>query len=117
MRGVLVRHDEGQGDTVPSSLPRGLSATMPEDQRQMSHVQARAQVRLNNTDTRVGKYYSFDCFWKDLRDSQNTSSKRRGRVESCTRMTPRVWEIYGVFYTFGFMTSSSRKDLRRNFVF
>lgn len=46
MRGVSVRHDEGQGDTLPSSLPRGLSATMPEDQRQMSHVQTRAQVRL-----------------------------------------------------------------------
>lgn len=47
VRGVFVRHDEGQGDTLPSSLPRGLSATMPEDQRQMSHVQTRAQVRLN----------------------------------------------------------------------
>lgn len=47
VRGVSVRYDEGQGDTLPSSLPRGLPATMPEDQRQMSHVQARAQVRLN----------------------------------------------------------------------
>ena len=42
VRGVPVRHDEGQGDAVPSSLPRGLSATMSEDQRQLSHVQARA---------------------------------------------------------------------------
>lgn len=33
VRGVSVRHDEGQGDTLPSSFPRGLSATMPEDQR------------------------------------------------------------------------------------
>lgn len=63
MRGVSVRHDESQGDTLPSSLPRGLSAAMPEDQRQMSHVQARAQVRLNK---RRWEIYAFDCRWKDF---------------------------------------------------
>jgi len=42
VRGVPVRHDKGQGDAVPSSLPRGLSTAMFEDQRQLSHVQARA---------------------------------------------------------------------------
>jgi len=42
VRGVPVRHDEGQGDAVPSPLSRGLSTAMSEDQRQLSHVQTRA---------------------------------------------------------------------------
>lgn len=49
LRGVPVRHDQGQGDALPSSLPRGLPATVPEDQRQLSDVQARAEVRLKTT--------------------------------------------------------------------
>lgn len=50
MRGVFVRHEEGQSDTLSSSLPRGLSAAMPQVQRQLSYVQARAQIRLNARD-------------------------------------------------------------------
>lgn len=42
VRRVPVRHEEGQGNAVPSSFPRGLSTAMSEDQRQLSYVQARA---------------------------------------------------------------------------
>lgn len=33
LRGVPVRHDKGQGDALPPPLSRGLSPTVPEDQR------------------------------------------------------------------------------------
>lgn len=33
VRGVFVRHDQGQSDALPSSLPRGLFAAMLEDER------------------------------------------------------------------------------------
>lgn len=55
VRSMSVRDDKGQSDALPSSLSRGLFATMPQDERQMSHVQTRAQVRLNDE-----MEYSFD---------------------------------------------------------
>lgn len=50
LRGVPVRHDQGQGDALPSPLPRGLPATVPEDQRQLPDVQARTEIRLSNAE-------------------------------------------------------------------
>lgn len=95
MCGVSVRYDEGQGDTLPSSLPRGLPATMPEDQRQMSYVQARAQVRLNK---RHRELYPFDYLQKDLRDSQNAPLKKMKRRETYIDDISRMEDLQRLLY-------------------
>lgn len=81
MRSVSVRDDEGQSDALPSSLSRGLFATMPQDERQMSHVQARAQVRLNDE-----MEYSFDCLQRFIRLSKHIEDDEE-RTSRTFRMT------------------------------
>lgn len=82
MRSVSVRDDEGQSDALPSSLSRGLFATMPQDERQMSHVQTRAQIRLNDK-----KEYSFDRLQRFIRLSKHTVEDDEERTSRTFRMT------------------------------
>lgn len=49
---------------------------MPQNERQMSHVQARAQVRLNDK-----KKYSFDRLQRFIRLSKHTVEDEEERLE------------------------------------